>query len=173
MRSGAKRASTTLLSEGQAGSGSRQRLSDAMVSVVARRGYQQSTVKDVISRAGSSRSTFYAQFADMEDCLGAVLAVLADELYQEVHGAVNSAPPADAPRAAARALLDFAHEREAPARVLFCVAAHDTLTSDTYFDTPLTIVCQVTRTLTLEPSGARKHWASSTRRTRSSPSSVG
>src|SRR5450759_4582141 len=91
-----------------------------MVSVVARRGYQQSTVKDVISRAGCSRSTFYAQFADMEDCLGAVLAVLADELYQEVHGAVNSAPPADAPRAAARALLDFAHEREAPARVLFC-----------------------------------------------------
>jgi AcrR family transcriptional regulator len=91
-----------------------------MVSVVARRGYQQSTVNDVLSQAGSSRSTFYAQFADMEDCLGALLSVLTDELSQEVQSAVDSAPPADAPKAAARALLAFAHEHEAPARVLFC-----------------------------------------------------
>ena len=120
LRSSAQRVPTTLLSEGQAGSGSRQRLLEAMVSVVARRGYQQSTVKDVLSQAGSSRSTFYAQFADMEDCLGALLSVLTDELFQDVQSAVDSAPPADAPKAAARALLDFAHEQEAPARVLFC-----------------------------------------------------
>jgi AcrR family transcriptional regulator len=120
LRSSAQRAPTTLLSEEQAGSGPRQRLLEAMVSVLARRGYQQSTVKDVLSQAGSSRSTFYAQFADMEDCLGALLSVLTDELLGEVQRAVDSAPPADAPKAAARALLDFAHEHEAPARVLFC-----------------------------------------------------
>jgi AcrR family transcriptional regulator len=91
-----------------------------MVSVVARRGYQQSTVKDVLSQAGSSRSTFYAQFADMEDCLGALLSVLTDELFGAVQSAVDGAPPADAPKAAARALLNFAHDHEAPARVLFC-----------------------------------------------------
>lgn len=39
-----------------------------MISVVARRVHQQITVKDVLSQAGSSRSTFYAQLADMEDC---------------------------------------------------------------------------------------------------------
>jgi AcrR family transcriptional regulator len=108
------------LSVGQAGVGARQRLLEAMVSVVARRGYQQSTVKDVLSHAGSSRSTFYAQFADMEDCLGAVLSALADELSGQVRSALQDAPAAEAPKAAARALLDFAHEHEAPARVLFC-----------------------------------------------------
>jgi len=120
LRSSAQRVPTTLLSEGQAGSGPRQRLLRAMVSVVARRGYQQSTVKDVISQAGCSRSTFYAHFADMEDCLGALLSVLTDELFGEVQSAVELAPLTDAPKAAARALLDFAREHEAPARALFC-----------------------------------------------------
>jgi len=120
LRSSAQRAPTRLLSEGQAGSGARQRLLEAMVSVVARRGYRQSTVKDVISQAGASRSTFYAQFADMEDCLEALLSVLSDELFKEVQGAVDCAPRTDAPKAAARALLDFAREQEAPGRVLFC-----------------------------------------------------
>lgn len=91
-----------------------------MVSVVARRGYQQSTVKDVISHAGCSRSTFYAHFADMEECLVVTLSVLAEELLQEVQSTVETASPADAPKAASRALLDFAREQEAPARVLFC-----------------------------------------------------
>jgi AcrR family transcriptional regulator len=100
--------------------GARLRLLEAMVSVVARRGYHQSTVKDVIAHAGSSRSTFYAQFADMEDCLGAVLSVLAEELSGRVRSAIKDAPAAEAPKAAARAVLDFAHEHEAPARVLFC-----------------------------------------------------
>ena len=90
------------------------------MAVVARKGYQQSTVKDVMSQAGCSRSTFYAQFADMEDCLGALLSVLTDELFQKVQSAVESAPPAEAPKAASRALLDFGGEQEAPARVLFC-----------------------------------------------------
>ena len=91
-----------------------------MVTVVARRGYQQSTVKDVISQAGCSRSTFYAQFADMEDCLGALLSLLAGELFNGVYNAVEDATPADAAKAASRVLLGFASEREAPARVLFC-----------------------------------------------------
>ncbi len=120
LRASAERAPTTLLSEGEAGSASRRRLLDAAVSVVARRGYQQSTVKDVITQAGCSRSTFYAHFADMENCLVALLSVLAGELFQEVQSAVETAPPVDAPKAAARSLLEFAREQEAPARVLFC-----------------------------------------------------
>ncbi len=83
---------------------------------------------DVISQAGCSRSTFYAQFADMEDCLGALLSVLADELFGEVRSAVEAAPPADAPKAPARSLkvktaivapqaqAHRASLREAPAR---------------------------------------------------------
>lgn len=108
-----------LLSGGQLDAGPRQRLLEATISVVARRGYQRSTVKDVISQAGASRSTFYAQFADMEDCLIALLSVITDELFQEVQSAVNRVPADDAPEGAARALLDFAHGQEAAARVLF------------------------------------------------------
>jgi AcrR family transcriptional regulator len=111
---------TTLLSAQEPDAGPRQRLLDAMISVVARRGYHQSTVKDVITQAGSSRSTFYAQFADMQDILEAALSVLAAELCELVDRALDNAPPADAPTVAAQALLDFAHEQVAPARVLFC-----------------------------------------------------
>ena len=83
-------------------------------------GYHQSTVQDVISRAGCSRSTFYDQFADMEDCLVAVLSVLAGELLEDVQSAVADTPPPESPKTAAQALLHFAGEREAAARVLFC-----------------------------------------------------
>jgi AcrR family transcriptional regulator len=120
LRSSAQKQPTTLLSDRETGSGTRQRLLSATVTVVARRGYQESTVKDVIVQAGASRSTFYAHFANMEDCFGALLSVLIDELFEAVQSAVQRASPADAAKAAARALLDFANEQEAPARVLFC-----------------------------------------------------
>src|SRR2546423_5503381 len=46
----------------------RARLVDAMVHVVADKGYAATTVADVVERAGVSRRTFYEQFADKEAC---------------------------------------------------------------------------------------------------------
>ncbi len=46
----------------------RQRLLYAMTVVVAEKGYLATTVADVTSRAGVSRKTFYALFADKEEC---------------------------------------------------------------------------------------------------------
>jgi len=69
LRSNAQLVPTTLLSEGRRARGR----ASAVGGDGQRRGaqgYQQSTVKEVIAQAGSSRSTFYEQFADMEDCLG-------------------------------------------------------------------------------------------------------
>ncbi|MFJ5778995.1 TetR/AcrR family transcriptional regulator [Streptomyces sp. NPDC093094] len=46
----------------------RQRLLYAMTVVVAEKGYIATTVADVTARAGVSRKTFYALFADKEEC---------------------------------------------------------------------------------------------------------
>ncbi|GAA4092498.1 TetR/AcrR family transcriptional regulator [Nonomuraea soli] len=46
----------------------RERLVEAMLRLVARRGYAATSVPDVIAAARVSRNAFYAQFADKEAC---------------------------------------------------------------------------------------------------------
>jgi AcrR family transcriptional regulator len=46
----------------------RARIFEAMATVVAERGYADTTVGDVVKTASISRSTFYAQFNGKEDC---------------------------------------------------------------------------------------------------------
>ena len=46
----------------------RSRLELALVDVVADKGYVAATVGDIIAAAGVSRTTFYQQFKDKEDC---------------------------------------------------------------------------------------------------------
>ncbi|MFL5896686.1 MAG: TetR/AcrR family transcriptional regulator [Thermoleophilaceae bacterium] len=50
------------------GTTQRARMLDAMVRVVARSGYVDVTVADVVAAAGVSRRTFYEQFDDKLDC---------------------------------------------------------------------------------------------------------
>jgi AcrR family transcriptional regulator len=52
----------------------RQRLLAAMAEAVAERGYVNTSVADVLTRAGVSRVTFYAQFRDKQDCFCAAYA---------------------------------------------------------------------------------------------------
>jgi len=46
----------------------RSRLLLALIEVVAEKGYVATTVADITGRAGVSRTTFYQQFKDKEDC---------------------------------------------------------------------------------------------------------
>jgi AcrR family transcriptional regulator len=46
----------------------RYRMLEGMVRAVGERGYAETTVQDVIARAGVSRRTFYVHFADKQDC---------------------------------------------------------------------------------------------------------
>jgi AcrR family transcriptional regulator len=60
----------------------RQRLTRAMIAVVADKGYAAATVADVIERARVSRATFYELFSGKEDCFLAS--------YQEMVGTVTA-----------------------------------------------------------------------------------
>jgi AcrR family transcriptional regulator len=59
----------------------RGRLIDAMASSVAEKGYEQTTVADVVERAGVSRRTFYEQFPDKESCFLAAYDIGAELLF--------------------------------------------------------------------------------------------
>lgn len=69
--------------------GQRARLLEAMARVVGARGYGATTVADVVSEAGVSRTTFYEQFASKEACFLESyrhgVDVLADEVGLAVH----------------------------------------------------------------------------------------
>lgn len=72
----------------------RERMVEAMIGVIAEKGYAEATVADIISTAGVSRATFYEQFADKEDCFVAaygtvmerMLTYVADGFSQEGSG---------------------------------------------------------------------------------------
>jgi AcrR family transcriptional regulator len=51
----------------------RRRLLDGLAEAIRRRGYADTTVADVVRAARTSRRTFYAHFADRQECLVALL----------------------------------------------------------------------------------------------------
>lgn len=69
----------------------RTRMLRALIEVVAEKGYVATTVADVISRAGVSRTTFYEQFKDKEDCFLVAFQKGGRAQYLKVIEAVNSA----------------------------------------------------------------------------------
>jgi AcrR family transcriptional regulator len=69
----------------------RSRLEVALVDAVARKGYVATTVADIIAGAGVSRTTFYQQFKDKEDCFLYAYRAGADAQFRKVVEAVESA----------------------------------------------------------------------------------
>jgi AcrR family transcriptional regulator len=68
----------------------RQRILDALAEAVAERGYAQTTVADVISRAGVSRKTFYEQFKDKNECFLAAYDEAVKQLFEGVGAAYRA-----------------------------------------------------------------------------------
>jgi AcrR family transcriptional regulator len=54
----------------------RERLFGAIVAVVARKGYEATTVADVLALSGVSRSAFYRHFSGKSDCLASAVSAL-------------------------------------------------------------------------------------------------
>jgi AcrR family transcriptional regulator len=98
----------------------RERMVDAMVAVVADKGYAETTVADIISTAGVSRATFYEQFADKEDCFLAAYGSVMDEMLACVAEGFASNPSGDwvgQARGAIGSLLDYLSRNPIAARV--------------------------------------------------------
>jgi AcrR family transcriptional regulator len=64
----------------------RARLFAAIVAVVSQKGYEASTVADVIKLSGVSRSAFYVHFANKGECLAAAASELIELTLAEVRG---------------------------------------------------------------------------------------
>ncbi len=62
----------------------RTRIHGAMIEAVARNGYEDTRVKEVIALAGVSRRSFYEQFANKEGCFLATFDVLARHELQQI-----------------------------------------------------------------------------------------
>jgi AcrR family transcriptional regulator len=97
----------------------RSRLLAAAAQAVAEHGYASLSVEHIISLAGTSRSTFYANFDDKRDCVLVAHGEVFDRLASAIHRACASQhvwPQKVA--AAVRASLDFAVESPEEARLL-------------------------------------------------------
>jgi AcrR family transcriptional regulator len=95
---------------------------DAMVEVVAERGYPETRVVDIIEAARVSRKTFYEIFADKDDCFLAAYDDALGALYRVTSAAFESAPKApwaERIRIALDAFLGMLAAR--PATAKFCV----------------------------------------------------
>jgi AcrR family transcriptional regulator len=62
----------------------RQAILEAIVRVVGRKGYKQTSVEDVIVEAGVSRTTFYKHFVDKRECFLAAYDMLTERVLAEV-----------------------------------------------------------------------------------------
>jgi len=78
----------------------RGRILDAMTATVAERGYAATSIAEVIKRAHASRSTFYEQFTDKEDCYLAAYQLASNYVATRIATAAQASPPNLADRVA-------------------------------------------------------------------------
>ncbi|MCO8274362.1 TetR/AcrR family transcriptional regulator [Actinoplanes sp. TRM 88003] len=78
-----------------ADTGYRRRLIDGLAACIRERGYPDTTVADIVRAARTSRRTFYAQFADRQECLVALLHETNQRTIARIAAAVDPAAPWD------------------------------------------------------------------------------
>lgn len=61
----------------------RQLLRDALLALIAEKGYQEITVQDVTDRANVARTTFYLHYKDIDDLLFSSMADMYQDLFTE------------------------------------------------------------------------------------------
>jgi AcrR family transcriptional regulator len=71
----------------------RERLLAAVVRTTATKGYEATTVADILQEAGVGRESFYELFDDKRDCTLAAHTLLVDDLEAKVREAYTSADP--------------------------------------------------------------------------------
>lgn len=98
----------------------RGRLEGAMVDAVFRHGYWETTLRELVTLAGVSKSTFYEHFASKQDCFLRTLDDILDVVAGRVEEATRSGSLDEKARAGVRVFADLAVEEE-PAAYLATV----------------------------------------------------
>lgn len=86
-------ASSAAQSAAQARTEHRHRLLEGMATAVAKRGYADTTIADIVREAAVSRRTFYEHFATKADCLVALYEASSHNALKVLRGAVQPAQP--------------------------------------------------------------------------------
>lgn len=96
----------------------RERLLAAVVRVTASKGYEATSVADILDEAGVGRESFYELFDDKRDCILAAHAVLVDHLEATIRAAYDEPGPwVDRVRGSLAAMLGWFAADPAAARV--------------------------------------------------------
>lgn len=97
----------------------RERLLAAVVRVAGVKGYESTSVADILEEAGVGRESFYELFEDKQDCLLAARAILVDDLEAAAAAAYGGPGPwVERARKALAAVLDWFAADPAAARVV-------------------------------------------------------
>jgi AcrR family transcriptional regulator len=97
----------------------RERLLAAVVRVSATKGYEATSVADVLEEAGVGRESFYELFDDKQDCMMAARQLLIEDLAETVAAAYNEPGPwVDRVREALAATLRWFAEDPIAGRVI-------------------------------------------------------
>src|SRR4249920_2975805 len=96
----------------------RARIVHALADEIVDHGYRDVTVAGIVKRAGVARNTFYASFANKEECFLAASNLAGEEAMRQVSAAVRNAPPSWAARVRAGigSFLSYAASESALAR---------------------------------------------------------
>jgi AcrR family transcriptional regulator len=101
----------------------RERLLDSVALCCAQKGYNATTIADIVEGAGISRATFYELFKDKEDCFCAAMELaLADTMGRIVEVYSPHQPWATNIRDTAAAILELLANRPAVARMVLIEA---------------------------------------------------
>lgn len=92
----------------------RDELGDAALRLLARQGFEETTVDQLAAAAGVSRRTFFRYFASKEDVVISFVSLVGEELVAEIDARPPGEPPAVAIREAVKAVTveHFVENRE-------------------------------------------------------------
>jgi AcrR family transcriptional regulator len=97
----------------------RERLFAAMVATVAEKGYEATTVADLVNLSGVSRSAFYRHFEDKQECFLTAAESLIQPTIEGIEGEVTADTGEDRTRQALEAMLKLIASQPAASKMAF------------------------------------------------------
>ncbi len=97
----------------------RERLFAAMVATVAEKGYEATTVADLVELSGVSRSAFYRHFEDKQKCFLAAIEALVEPALKTVEGGLELPGGKERARRAFEALMELIVAQSAASKMCF------------------------------------------------------